>query len=114
MKGNVPLTKVLYSIDNEDFIVIAHSAEILSNWKKDSSIPLSDVVESFKIFTTHKQGAQGILDTASKGSLDSAFGGIKEDEILQKILKEGKVQTSETRARESSTNDSIGSMANHR
>jgi len=108
------LTKVVYSADNDDFVVIAHSADVLNNWKKDSSIPLSDVVESFKIFTTHKQGAQGILDTASKGSLESAFGEIKEDEILQKILREGKAQTSETRGRESSTNDSIGSMANHR
>jgi len=114
MKGNTAVTKVVYTAGDEDFIVLVENVEALEKWRKDSSVPLADVVDGYKVFTTHKQGAQGIMDTPSKATLEGAFGSAKEDTILEKILREGKVQTSDAKGRESSTNDSIGSMANHR
>ena len=38
------------------------------------------------------QGAQGILDHASRAILESEFGTHKEDEVVEKILKGGEVQ----------------------
>lgn len=53
MRGNATQTKVHYKADNEDFIVFAESAAAVNEWKKDKSVPLAQVVDSFKIFVTH-------------------------------------------------------------
>lgn len=53
-RGNGPVTKCHYSGNSEDFIVFVESAEDVEKWKKDSSIPLAQVVDSFKIMITHK------------------------------------------------------------
>ena len=53
-RGNAAVTKVFYKGSDEDFIVFVDSADDLSAWKKDSSIPLAQVVNSFKIMITHK------------------------------------------------------------
>jgi hypothetical protein len=39
-----------------------------------------------------RHGAQGILDTASKGQLEGEFGTTKEEEIVKVILERGSVQ----------------------
>jgi ribosome maturation protein Sdo1 len=114
MRGGDGITKVFLHKGNEDFIVVIESAEILNKWKKDSSIPLTDVVNGFKIFTTHKQGAQGVLDNAPKRLLEDVFGTSNEDDVIKAILSEGQLQHSSTQARESSTNDTMGSMVSHR
>ncbi|KAK6338961.1 hypothetical protein TWF696_009759 [Orbilia brochopaga] len=114
MRGADKVTKVYLQKNGEDFIVLVENAENLQKWKKDTSIPLVDVVNGFNVFTTRKHGAQGVLDSASKSTLEDAFGTSKTDDVIQIILREGQMQTSGTSARESSTNDSIGSMANHR
>ena len=56
-RGNGPVTKVHYAGSSEDFIVFVESAEDVEKWKKDSSIPLAQVVDSFKIMITHKYGS---------------------------------------------------------
>jgi len=48
------VTKVHYKGQEDDFIVFVESSEDLKNWKGDRSIPLAQVVNSFKIFVTHK------------------------------------------------------------
>jgi hypothetical protein len=53
-RGNAPVTKVHFKGKTEDFIVFVDSAQDLEAWKKDSSIPLAQVVNSFKIMVTHK------------------------------------------------------------
>jgi len=53
-RGNGEQTKVVYKGKNEDFIVFIESVGNLNKWKKDPSIPLLDVVDSFKVFRTHK------------------------------------------------------------
>ena len=59
------MTKVHYKGREEDFIVFVDSAEDLEKWKGDRSIPLANVVNSFKIFVTHKYGGIDKLRTTS-------------------------------------------------
>lgn len=94
-RGNAAVTKVFYKGKTDDFIIFVESLEQVNAWKKDSSIPLAQVVDSFKILVTHKQGAQGQLDEASKASLENEFDTKNEDEVIKKILTEGHPQTSE-------------------
>jgi ribosome maturation protein Sdo1 len=94
-RGNGQVTKVFFKGQTDDFIVFIESADDLKAWKKDQSIPLAQVVNSFKIMLTHKHGAQGQLDSASKASLENEFGTSNEDEVIKKILMEGQPQTFE-------------------
>jgi len=54
MRGNATQIRVHYKGDNDDFIVFAESGQAVQDWKKDRSIPLAQVVDSFKVFVTHK------------------------------------------------------------
>lgn len=56
----------------------------LSTWKS-----VSDVNNS--------HGTQGILNTASKGTLENEFGTSNEDEVIKQILQKGDVQTTQVR-----------------
>ena len=53
-RGNGPVSKVHYKGSTEDFVVFIDSPEDLQAWKKDSSIPLAQVVNAFKVMITHK------------------------------------------------------------
>lgn len=44
-----------------------------------------------------RHGAQGILDTASKGSLEGEFGTHKEEDVVAQILEKGSIIESEVR-----------------
>ena len=92
-RGNTSVTKVFYKGNTDDFIVFVESPEDLDAWKRDRSIPLAQVVNSFKIMLTHKHGAQGQMDGASKASLENEFGTSHEDEVIMKILEQGQPQT---------------------
>ncbi|KAB8302707.1 hypothetical protein EYC80_006067 [Monilinia laxa] len=67
MKASGNQTKIHYkgTKTDEDFIVFVDSEEDLKKWKGDKSIPLAQVVGLFKVFVTHKHGAQGTYDEAS-------------------------------------------------
>lgn len=39
----------------------------------------------------HRQGNTGILDTASKGSLEDEFGTSKEEDVVKQILEKGHI-----------------------
>ena len=86
-------------------MVIVESPEAVTRYRKDSSIPLVDVVNSFDVFVTNKHGAQGVMDRASKSQLENEFNtyppilGLfllihraRSDDVIQKILKDGKVE----------------------
>lgn len=47
--------------------------------------------------TTTSHGTQGILNTASKGTLENEFNTANEDEILKQILQKGELQTTQVR-----------------
>jgi hypothetical protein len=51
-RGNVGNTKVFYQGSGEGFVVFVESEEIVRQWKDDKTVPLTDVVAGWKIFTT--------------------------------------------------------------
>ena len=54
MRGNAGQTKVHLKGKDEDFVIMVDSKEAVQNWKKDKSVPLSQVVSGWKVFVTHK------------------------------------------------------------
>ncbi|KAF9464854.1 DUF1960-domain-containing protein [Collybia nuda] len=97
------LTKVIYKPDHtstSEYTVIVNPEEF-KKWKDgDTSIPLSEVVDSFTVFHS-SQGRSGFLGQASQQQLDTDFGTVKNDEIVKEILTKGRDQAS----------DSIGSLS---
>jgi len=112
-KGEGSQTKVHYKGKEDDFIVFVENVKIVRDWKSDKSIPLAEVVNSFKIFVSHKQGAQGQLDSASKATLENEFGTSNEDEIIKTILEKGNMQETETAGRQGDKNESMGPRVPH-
>ncbi|KAJ6445632.1 membrane-associating domain-containing protein [Purpureocillium lavendulum] len=112
-RGEATQSKVHYKGNLDDFVVFVDDPETFKKWLGDKSVPLAQFVSSFKIFLTHKQGAQGTLDAAPKGILTSEFGTDNEDEVIKKILTEGTMQTVEMPSRQGVTNESMSSMKAH-
>ncbi|PGH07567.1 hypothetical protein AJ79_06237 [Helicocarpus griseus UAMH5409] len=112
-RGNVGVYKVFYKGQYDDFLVFVDDVATLKNWKKDRSIPLSQVVSGFKIFITHRQGAQGIHDGASKAMLENEFGTNKDDECIVKILEMGEIQETENQERNGVKNENMGPRVSH-
>ena len=54
MKGGVTQTKVHYKGNDDDFVIMVESEQAVKDWKADKSVPLSQVVSGWKVFTTHK------------------------------------------------------------
>ena len=111
-RGNAAQTQVFYKGSSETFTVFVENEEAVQEWKKDSSVPLAQVVAGYKILIP-EHGKQGVLNTASNSQLENEFGTTNEDEIIKKILQSGEVQTSENAERIGNTNDSKGAMAAH-
>jgi ribosome maturation protein Sdo1 len=91
-RADTEQVKVHYKGAEDDFIVMAESVDAVNEWKKDSSKPLVDVVNSFDVFVTGKHGAQGRLNRASKSSLENEFGSSNDDDVVKQILEKGDVQ----------------------
>ena len=53
-RGEGQQTKCHYKGKDEDFVVFVEDAKSARDWKTDKTIPLAQVVGSFKIFVTHK------------------------------------------------------------
>lgn len=53
-RGNVGVYKVFHQGEHDDFIVFIEDPSILRKWKTDKSIPLTEVVNGYKIFVTHR------------------------------------------------------------
>ena len=47
------------------------------------------------VLTFGSHGAQGVLDKASKGTLENEFGTSNEDEVIKHIMQKGQIQESE-------------------
>ncbi|KAK3393021.1 ribosome maturation protein [Podospora didyma] len=109
-RGEATQVKVHFKGNDDDFVVFLDSTDDYKKWLDDKSIPLAQVVSSFQIFVTHKHGAQGPFDTASKATLDAQFGTTDEDEVLKKILTEGTLQESQMNERQGPKNDANGSL----
>ncbi|MCJ1362322.1 hypothetical protein MMC16_001425 [Acarospora aff. strigata] len=112
-RGNAVQSKVHYQGKEEDFVIFVDEPAAVQNWKNDKSIPLAQVVSGFKIFVTHKHGAQGVLDSASKATLENEFGTNNEDECMMKILEQGAVQETENAERQAHKNETKGARQAH-
>ncbi|KAK3173727.1 hypothetical protein OEA41_007059 [Lepraria neglecta] len=112
-RGNASQSKVHYQGKEEDFVIYIDDIESVQKWKGDRSIPLAQVVSGFKIFVTHKHGAQNAHDGASKSTLENEFGTSNEDDCMIKILENGDLQETETHERQGPKNDSMGSRQAH-
>ncbi|KAF2662505.1 shwachman-Bodian-diamond syndrome protein [Lophiostoma macrostomum CBS 122681] len=113
MKGNDVQTKVHLKGKDDDFIIFVDSAEAVQNWKNDSSVPLAQVVNGWKIFVTHKQGTQGILDAASNSDLENQFGTHREEDVVKQILEQGTVQDVDAKERQGDKNITKGPSVAH-
>jgi ribosome maturation protein Sdo1 len=47
------------------------------------------------VLSLHRQGTQGILDGASKGTLEDQFGTSRDEEVVTQILEQGSIVESE-------------------
>lgn len=54
VRGTQEQTKVHFKGKDEDFIIFIDDVKAAQDWKTDKTIPLAQVVSSFKIFVTHK------------------------------------------------------------
>ncbi|KAI9095172.1 hypothetical protein DFS34DRAFT_626908 [Phlyctochytrium arcticum] len=63
----------------------------VEKWRSDKSIPLVEVVDSFDIFEVPTGGNTGMFERPSKQILETSFGTSNQDEIIHKILSEGKI-----------------------
>ncbi|TGO84910.1 hypothetical protein BPOR_0452g00090 [Botrytis porri] len=115
MKASGSQTKIHYkgTKTDEDFIVFVDSEEDLKKWKGDKSIPLAQVVGLFKVFVTHKHGAQGSHDEASESQLVNEFDTKVEDDIIKTILEKGEAQHGSSMEKTEPKNDSMGAMSAH-
>ncbi|KAL2814573.1 ribosome maturation protein [Aspergillus cavernicola] len=104
MRATEPSNKIFYKGKSDDFIIFVEDTATLNNWKNDSSVPLADVVNGWKIFVTHRHGSQGVLDGASRASLENEFGTANDEECVKKILQGGELQGYSQRERGGDTN----------
>ncbi|KAI1764754.1 shwachman-Bodian-diamond syndrome protein [Hypoxylon sp. FL1150] len=104
-RGEATQVKVHYKGKDEDFIIFVDDINDYKKWQGDKSVPMSHFISTFKIFVTHKQGAQGQMDGASKSTLENEFGVSDEEEVIKKILESGSVQESEFPERQGPKND---------
>ncbi|OIW30454.1 DUF1960-domain-containing protein [Coniochaeta ligniaria NRRL 30616] len=107
-RGGALMARVHYKGTNDDFFVFLDSVEDFKKWLTDSSIPLAQVVNTFKIFCTHKHGNQGLYDCASNADLDNEFGTHKDVEVIEKILRQGVLTEGHMAERSASRNDANG------
>ncbi|EPZ33057.1 hypothetical protein ROZALSC1DRAFT_29269 [Rozella allomycis CSF55] len=89
------ITRVVYKDKHhhgtqEEFFVLVNP-DSLEKWRKDKTIPLVEVVESFDVFTIASGGHTGISDRPSKQMLAKYFETENTTEIIQKILQSGEV-----------------------
>ncbi|KAB2580869.1 putative rna binding protein [Lasiodiplodia theobromae] len=112
-RGEAIQTKVHYKGKEDDFVIFVDSEKAVQDWKQDSSVPLAQVVNGWKVFVTHKHGNQGILDTASNAVLDNEFGTHADEDVVKQILEKGDIQSVEEKGRSGDTNLSKGSLQAH-
>ncbi|KAL1842288.1 hypothetical protein VTJ49DRAFT_5673 [Mycothermus thermophilus] len=113
MRGEATHTKVIYKGAHENFVVFIDGVPEFRQWLSDRTVPLSQVVSSFKVFTTHGGGTQGLLEGASKAVLENEFGTSNEDDVVQQILEKGNLQEFDMPERQGRKNDSNGPYVAH-
>ncbi|CAG8490729.1 6208_t:CDS:2 [Paraglomus brasilianum] len=85
-------TRIIYKPQGsrDEYFVYAYPEEV-KKWRKDKSIPLTDVVQSFDIFEIFGGGNDGIAGRPSKQRLENTFGTSKNMDVLEIILEDGMI-----------------------
>jgi len=109
-RGESTQSKIHYKGKQEDFIVFVDDVDTYKKWQSDKSIPLAHFISTFNVFLTHRQGAQGPFDTASKMELAAEFDSDDSDDAIKTILSRGSMQSVEMPGRQGVTNESMSSM----
>ncbi|PQE11496.1 Ribosome maturation SBDS N-terminal protein [Rutstroemia sp. NJR-2017a BBW] len=109
-RGNTQEVKVHYRGKNvhDDFLVYVTDADLLVKWRNDKTIPMAEVIDSYKVFVTHMHGTQGIYDHASNAELESEFGTHKIDEVAEIILQDGSIIQNKSSSKEGDRNPTNG------
>lgn len=81
-------SKSIVKVDGTEFFVMTYPGKA-AEWKKDKTIPLVDVVQTFNVLTTSTGSNTGEAIHPPKGILESAFGTSNQDDIVKKIIEEG-------------------------
>ncbi|KAL1988322.1 hypothetical protein VTN96DRAFT_10005 [Rasamsonia emersonii] len=110
-RGNDNFTKVYYKGKFDDFVIFVDDVPAVHRWRKDRSVPLQQILNGWKIFVTHRHGAQGVLDNASKAMLDNEFGTHREEDCIQQILERGEVQETTNWERQADKNPLNGPVS---
>lgn len=110
LKTNIETFRVLYKGKDGEYFVFVESEEAVKAYQKDSTVPLSDAVSIFKIYTTRLGGNEGILDEVGKQQLETEFDTSNTEEAIIQILKKGEFRAGGDVHRKNwnSTNDSNG------
>jgi hypothetical protein len=53
-RGNTRQSKVYYKGRTEDFVIFVADITAVQNWRKDHTLPLAQVMDGWKIFTSHQ------------------------------------------------------------
>ncbi|KAH8549121.1 hypothetical protein BGW37DRAFT_429691 [Umbelopsis sp. PMI_123] len=83
-----PACRVTYKVDGQEFFIFADSV-YLEKWKKDKTIPIVQVAQSYDVLYIPNGGNTGEAVRPAKGTLESAFGTTNADDIVKTILTEG-------------------------
>ncbi|KAK9453429.1 ribosome maturation protein [Dipodascopsis uninucleata] len=106
------VSKVVYRGSTDVFEVLILSPDHYKRYMKDHSIPLVNIVASFKIFVSQR----GVLNEASNAAIENEFGNISRDEAISNILERGEFQESSKPMDENSyrsRNDTYGPRIAH-
>ncbi|KAI9018685.1 ribosome maturation protein [Phycomyces nitens] len=80
--------KIIFRHDNDEFFVVGVPG-MAAKWRKDKTIPLIDVVQSFEVLMTPNGSSTGEAIRPSKGVLESAFDTNNVDKIVGIIVESG-------------------------
>lgn len=107
--------RYFYQGQETDFVIFVDSEEDAQNYLSDSTVPLSQAVSTFQVFTTQSgSGNEGILEEASKQQLQNEFGKEYAEDVIPIILKKGVNKHNHSVSNKfSSTNDTMGRGVAH-
>ncbi|KAI9593755.1 hypothetical protein BDF19DRAFT_415038 [Syncephalis fuscata] len=83
--------RVVFKADNGDEFFIFVDPDMFLKRKKDTSVPLVDVVQTFDVFATETGGNDGKAGRASMQSLSNALEVSNVDDAIQYIIDHGQL-----------------------
>ncbi|MGX1887139.1 SBDS family protein [Streptomyces sp. NPDC055287] len=82
--------RVHYETNNDvDLIVLVSDADVYKKWLSDSNLSVTEVVDSFAVFTTDGSGVYGHLRPASTALLETELGTGDGYQQITEILRNG-------------------------